>query len=265
MKVSTKALVFSFLLSISFTSPVYAQESASWLQKFKNFFSKSSQTEQVKTTEEAKEETNGNVPEKKGPVFDFSEKTIGNREAPIKIHVFTSLTCPHCTQAHTQIVPYLKEKYVSNNEALIILHDFPLEQRAMTASLVSLCLTGHDYFAFIDTLFENQSTWAVAQDVQQALLPFAKLAGLSEENMIACATDEAATKEIIRQRNLAVMRYKIHATPSFIIQLGEETERFEGAPRRTDIDEKIERLKKTYAGPWPSAQKTEEQPAPAAP
>jgi len=264
MKTATKAFLFGFLFLTSATSSVLAQENASWIEKIKNFF-KGPAAEQTQAADNTKKETEQQTPATTKPVFDFSEKTIGNREAPLKINIFTSLTCPHCTNAHTQLLPYLKEKYVDTNEALIILTDFPIEPRAMTASMISRCLTGDNYFAFIETLFENQRTWAVSPDVQEALLPYAKLAGLSEEDMAACATDEAASKELIRQRNLAIMRYKVHATPTFVLQLGKTTERIEGAPSRTDIDQLIEKLKKTYTGTWPAAEKETEQPAPSAP
>lgn len=264
MKTGMKVFLFSIMFLTSVASSAQARENASWLQKIKNFFSgKPTEEQTVVVSDTVTKETP--APENKKTVFDFSEKTIGNREAPLKINIFTSLTCPHCTNAHTQLLPYLQEKYVDTNEALIILTDFPIEPRAMTASMVSRCLSGNNYFAFMETLFENQRTWATAPDVQAALLPYAKLAGLSEEDMISCATDKAAEKELIRQRNLTIMRYKVHATPTFILQLGKETERFEGAPSRNDIDQAIEKLKKTYTGEWPSAEKKTEQPVPSAP
>lgn len=265
MKTGMKVFLFGLLFLTSALSPASAQENVSWLQKIKMFFTGNSEAEQVQAAEKQEKKTETPVPEKKKPVFDFSEKAIGNREAPLKINVFTSLTCPHCTNAHTQLLPYLKEKYVATNEAIIILNDFPIDPRAMTASLISRCLSGDAYYAFIETLFENQRSWAVANDVQEAILPYAKLAGLNEEDMIACATDSSAMKEIIRQRNLAIMRYNIHATPTFVLQLGKEKEIFEGAPGRADIDERIEKLKKTYTGTWPSAQEKTERPEPAAP
>ena len=263
MKTGVKAFLFGFLIFASFQTPVSAQEDTSWVQKVKSFFKSSSPAERENTVvSEKKEQPQAAVVKK--PMFDFSEKTIGNREAPIKILVFTSLTCPHCTNLHTQLLPYLREKYVDTNEALLILNDFPLEPRAMTASMVSRCLSGDSYFSFIDTLFENQRHWAVAPNVQESLLPYAKLAGLTEEEMTACATDESVSKEIIRQRNLAIMRYKIKVTPTLLIQLGKEKEKFEGAPGRADVDQVIEKLKKSYTGPWPSSEKTE-QPSPSAP
>lgn len=264
MKIGTKAFLFGLLFLTATASSVSAQENVSLFQKIKNFFKKPA-VEQTQIVAETKKETAAPVPKKKKPVFDFSEKTIGNREAPLKINIFTSLTCPHCTNVHTQLLSYIKEKYVDTNEALIILTDFPLEQRAMTASMISRCLSGESYFAFMDTLFENQRTWSSAPDVQEALLPYAKLAGLTEEEMTACATDEAASKELIRQRNLAIMHYKIHATPTLVFQLGKEKERLEGAPSRADLDQMIEKLKKTYKGPWPKASEQTEKPVSSAP
>lgn len=265
MKTAAKAFLFSFLFLNLTVSSVLAQENDSWLGKIKNFFTKKPEAEQVQTVNKAEKKTKPQAPAKKKPVFDFSEKAIGNREAPLKINIFTSLTCPHCTNVHTQLIPYLEEKYVKKNEALLILSDFPIEARAMTASLISRCLTGDNYHAFIGTLFENQKAWTAAPDVQEALLPYAKLAGLTEEDMIACATDESASKELIRQRNLAIMRYKIHATPTFVLQLGKEKEIMQGAPSRSEIDQAIEKIKKTYKGPWPVASEKQALPAPSAP
>ena len=95
--------------------------------------------------------------------------------------------------------------------------------------------------------------------------PYAKLAGLTEEETISCATDEAAIKEIIRQRNLTIMRYKVHATPTIVLQLGKEKERLEGAPTKTEIDDIIKKLKKSYTGTWPAAASDKPETAPSAP
>lgn len=253
MKTFRKAVLFGLLFSVCSQAEALAQENVSFFQKIKNFFSgSSSTTEQSETIPEDKSDTMQAIPApapvKKKAVADFSEKTIGDRDAPLKINIFTSLTCPHCSGVHTQLLPYLKERYVDTKEALIVLNDFPLDERAMTASLIAHCLTGDAYFAFVDTLFENQRHWVVAPDEKEALMPYVKLAGLSEEETVSCAMDKAASKEMIRQRNLAIMRYKIHATPTLVLQMGKEKERIEGAPSRADIDKTIEKLKKAYYG-----------------
>lgn len=266
MKNASKSFIAGFLLLTLTNSAAFAQTETSWIQKIKNFFTNAPATETTAPVENT--ETTPAEPEIKKPVFDFSEKTVGNKDAPLKIQIFTSLTCPHCTVVHTQLMPYLHEKYIDTNEALVILNDFPLDARAVTASMISRCLSGEKYFAFMDSLYENQMKWAVAPNLQEALLPYAKLAGLSEDEMTACATDEAALKELTRQRNLAVMQFKIHATPTFILQLGDKKETLTGVPSRSSLDQTIERLKKNHAGistDTETEQKPEEQVAPAAP
>ena len=37
---------------------------------------------------------------------------LGTDEAPVKIKIFSSLTCPHCANFHIKIVPEIKKKYV---------------------------------------------------------------------------------------------------------------------------------------------------------
>ena len=256
MRNAMKVFLFGFLFSATTAVSASAQENTSWVQKVKGFFKRpaAGQTQSVDEVKRTKPEEKTETPASAKKIsFDFSEKTIGDREAPLKINLITSLTCPHCTGVHTQLLPYLKEKYVDTKQALIILTDFPLDRRAMTATMVSRCLTGNAYFAFMETLFEKQHAWAVAPDIQEALFPYAKLAGLSEDDVRSCAADKAAEKEMIRQRNLSIMRYKVHATPTIILQLGKEKETFEGAPSRKDVDEAIEKLKAKYTGEWPSA------------
>lgn len=240
-----------------------AAAAPAWLQKVKNFFAKSDTP--AAATQPAEPAADETPADPDAPVFDFSEKVIGHANAPLKISIFTSLTCPHCSAVHTQLLPYLEKTYVADNTARIVLADFPIDTRAVTASLISRCLTGENYFAFMGTLFENQMKWAVANDLQEALLPYAKLAGLSEAKMTACATDEQALKELTRQRNLAIMQYKVRATPTLIFQLGNQKETIEGAPGRADVDKLIEKMKKGYKGEWPAAPQPEPAPAPAAP
>lgn len=264
MKILYRALILSIFFSSFSMASASAQET--WLQKVKGFLFRSEKpvVEETVTVQE-EEQTEPSEKNRDLPTFDFSEKVIGNKDAPLRIHVFTSLTCPHCTTVHLQVIPYLKDKYVNKGDALIIQTDFPLEPRAMTASLVAHCFTGDQYYAFMDILFEHQTQWAVAPNLQEALLPHAKLAGMSEKKMIACATDESALKEMTRQRNLNIMQYKLRVTPTVVFQLGSEKEVVQGAPSRDEIEKIIQKLKASYNGKWPSEEPKKEKLKPSAP
>ena len=65
---------------------------------------------------------------------------MGKENAPVKIKIFSSLTCPHCANFHIKVIPKLKEKYVSKGTVQLIFIDFPLDQAAFNASKLLHCV-----------------------------------------------------------------------------------------------------------------------------
>ena len=62
---------------------------------------------------------------------------LGSNKAPVKIKIFSSLTCPHCASFHIEVVPKIKKEYVDTGKVQIIFIDFPLDQAAFNAYLTS--------------------------------------------------------------------------------------------------------------------------------
>ena len=50
------------------------------------------------------------------------EQTLGDPQAPVTIIEYASLTCPHCAQFHTEVLPELKERYIAPGQGA---HDLP--------------------------------------------------------------------------------------------------------------------------------------------
>ena len=65
---------------------------------------------------------------------------IGPDSAPVKIKIFSSLTCPHCASFHINVVSEIKKKYIETGEVQLIFIDFPLDQAAFNASKLLHCL-----------------------------------------------------------------------------------------------------------------------------
>ena len=63
---------------------------------------------------------------------------LGTNEAPVKIKIFSSLTCPHCAHFHIKVIPEIKKKYVESGKVQLIFIDFPLDQFAFNASKLLL-------------------------------------------------------------------------------------------------------------------------------
>ena len=81
--------------------------------------------------------------------------TIGNEDAPVKIKVFSSLTCPHCADFHIKVLPKIKEDYVKKNLVQLILIDFPLDQAGFNASKLTYCVDEKKQMSYLDTIYEN--------------------------------------------------------------------------------------------------------------
>lgn len=71
---------------------------------------------------------------------DNQKIVIGSDDAPIKIKIFSSLTCPHCANFHIKVIPEIEKNYVKSGKVQLILIDFPLDQVAFNASKLLHCL-----------------------------------------------------------------------------------------------------------------------------
>jgi protein-disulfide isomerase len=158
------------------------------------------------------------------------EQILGDPEAPVTIIEYASLTCPHCAQFHTEVLPELKERYIAPGKVRMIYRDFPLDQRALTAAVLAHCAGPDRYFSFLDVLFETQASWARADDDIVALKRLGKLGGLTDQEMDACLADEELSDGILRTRLEGQNEYQIGSTPTFIID-------GQAYPGARDIDE----------------------------
>jgi protein-disulfide isomerase len=152
-----------------------------------------------------------------GSAAEPQDQILGDPQAPVTIIEYASLTCPHCAQFHTEVLPELKERYIAPGKVRVIYRDFPLDERALTAAALAHCAGPDRYFSFLDVLFQTQASWAQADDYVAALKRLGKLGGLSEEKMDACLADQELTDGILRTRLEGQNEHQISSTPTFII------------------------------------------------
>jgi protein-disulfide isomerase len=150
----------------------------------------------------------------------------GSRDAPITLVEYASMTCPHCAEFQKDIVPQLTKDYIDTGKVKLIFREYPLDAAARMASAVARCLSGEQFFAFIDLLFKNQSGWIRdfdgngtlnKEDVLEGLTQMGRVAGMPAERVKSCADDP---------KNLAVVdanwmdgqtKYNVNSTPTFLV------------------------------------------------
>ena len=151
-------------------------------------------------------------------VLDASlqELSIGDDKAPITIIEYSSMTCSHCADFHTNTYPTLKKNHIEKGEVRFIFREFPLDKLSMATSMLARCVDSSISLAFIDILFQNRNKW-YSDNALAELKNLSKQAGLSSEDFDQCLNDQELLDQLILQKENAIKEFQINSTPSFII------------------------------------------------
>ena len=149
----------------------------------------------------------------------MADRTLGQDNAPVTMQEWFSLTCTHCAAWSKEVFPEVKAKLIDTGKLRYIYRDFPLDQVALTASMVARTLPPARYEAFVANLLATQDRWAFARDVDSTaeLFKRAALAGMPRATFDATIGDQALRTAILAEQQGGVDRYKIDSTPTFIV------------------------------------------------
>ena len=162
---------------------------------------------------------------------------IGDKNAPVELIEYASLTCNHCATFHTQVLPRIKEKYVDTGKVKIIVRSFLLNGIDAQATSLTRCVPESRYFTFMDALFTRQTSWydvgeyqrlTAIHDQQTAGTMFveytmnevqklARQVGMNKKKIDACFNNQAIGEYIFAVQQDGITKYKINATPTIIV------------------------------------------------
>lgn len=147
----------------------------------------------------------------------MSEMSIGSPDAPVVMHEYSSLTCPHCADFHKDTLPAIKKDYVDTGKVRIVFHDFPLGNLALGAMMIVRCAGPERNIDFFNMLYDTQTDWARAENPHAALVTLSRFYGLSADDVDACLGNTELMTAIQAAQQDAVNAYGIDSTPTFII------------------------------------------------
>lgn len=147
------------------------------------------------------------------------EMALGDPKAQVTVIEYASMTCPHCATFTEKAFPEIKSKYIDTGKVRFIFREFPLDNLAAAVFMLARCnaeTNSDKYFAFIDTMFRQQRTWAVEKPLEP-LLTISKQAGFTQETFNACLSNQKVLDGIEAVRQRGVDKFKVQSTPSFFI------------------------------------------------
>jgi len=147
----------------------------------------------------------------------YQEHVIGKADAPVTLIEYASYTCPHCATFHNDVLPKIKKDFVDTGKVKVIFRDFPFERVGATAAMLSRCVAPSRFEGFTNLVMKQQAKWTQNQNPLGALFKLAKLAGLSQENIDSCLSNEKLLDQIVAVRKEAMDKYGFNSTPSFLI------------------------------------------------
>ena len=147
--------------------------------------------------------------------------SIGKESAKVTIKVFSSLTCPHCANFHTEIFDNLKKDFIDKGLVKFEHHAFPLDLAALNAEIIVRCHTDNEKkFKLLEKMYAKQKLWAVGTDINKINDLIKKIGAeinLTEKKMNECLKNDQTQDDILNQRIEGQKKYKIESTPTIYI------------------------------------------------
>jgi protein-disulfide isomerase len=165
------------------------------------------------------------------------DRIRGKPDAPITILEYASLTCPHCANFAVNVLPKLEKKWIETGKARLIFRDFPLDERALRAAMVTRCASPDRFYPLTDMFFAQAERWVTSSDYRPVLERLTKLGGMSNKDFAACISNQKLEDKVTQSR-LTAQQFGVHATPSFFIN----GEKFDGELTFETFDQMLSKL-----------------------
>jgi len=173
------------------------------------------------------------------------DMALGAENAPVTLIEYASTTCPHCASFHEEVFEQLKTNYIDTGRVRYVFREYPTAPAPVAVAGFQLArcnaASPEQYFIRLGEIFRQQQAifaTGTMEGVRGKFVEIGAAAGLSEEQVMACITDEEGAERIRRIVEAGNRDFNITGTPTFVIN-GEKVEdpsvvTYEGLSRLLD-------------------------------
>ena len=144
---------------------------------------------------------------------------VGDKNAPVTIIEYASLSCSHCADFHNNTLDDLIKEYVDTGKARTVFRDFPFNYPALLGSMVLRCIPENVRYDYMNALFQLQQKWVVRENAKstQELYKIMQSGGMTKEEFETCTNNVELENTILQALIAAQNEFNIQSTPSFLI------------------------------------------------
>ena len=154
-------------------------------------------------------------------VLDIKEDdlVIGDKNAPITIIEYASLSCSHCANFHKNTLPDIKKEYVDTGKVRFVFRNFPYDPPSLMGSVILRCVPKDVRYDYMNALFLLRKNWVISDNAKstQELYKIMQSGGMSKEDFNNCLERDDLANQIIKGRIDVQNEFNIQSTPSFLI------------------------------------------------
>jgi len=147
------------------------------------------------------------------------ELVIGDKDAPITIIEYASMSCSHCASFHNNTLPDIKKEYIDTGKVRMVFRDYPFNYPALLGSMMMRCISNDVRYDYMNALYQLQSTW-VNKDPKiskKELYKIMQSGGMTKDEFNECYSNLDNENLILEGVMAAQKDFNIKSTPSFIV------------------------------------------------
>jgi len=144
---------------------------------------------------------------------------IGEKDAPITIIEYASMSCSHCASFHNTTLNDIKTEYIDTGKVRFVFRDFPFNYPALLGSMMMRCIPNEVRYDYMNALYMLQKSWVVTENAKtlQELYKIMQSGGMTKEEFDACYSNQDLENEILENVIAAQKEFNIRSTPSFLV------------------------------------------------
>jgi len=151
--------------------------------------------------------------------IDENDFVIGDKDAPITIIEYASMSCSHCASFHKNTLPDIKKEYIDTGKVRMVFRDYPFNYPALLGSMMMRCISNDVRYDYMNALYQLQNTW-VNKDPKiskKELYKIMQSGGMTKDEFNACYSNLDNENLILEGVMAAQKDLNIKSTPSFIV------------------------------------------------